>query len=96
MYNSNLPSYGFFLRHCKDITFSNVALSYESGEKRPALHLEQVDSILLDRVRMQPPESGPTMRLRNAASVQLLYSPVPTGSIDANETSDFQSIPNQS
>ncbi|MCK9638919.1 MAG: glycosyl hydrolase family 28 protein [Prolixibacteraceae bacterium] len=37
-----LPSYGFFVRHAEDIRFSNVHLSTEKEDLRPALYLSDV------------------------------------------------------
>ncbi len=38
----NLPSYGFFIRHAKNVSFSNVQLITNSVDARPALYLNSV------------------------------------------------------
>jgi len=40
-----LPSYGFFVSHVKNITFSNVELRLENRDIRPAIIFEDVDGV---------------------------------------------------
>jgi polygalacturonase len=42
MFGRNMPSYGMFLRHVKDIEISNVQMSYEEPEVRSPFVLEDV------------------------------------------------------
>ena len=44
----NLPSYGFFIRHAKDIVFNNIKLTCEAVDSRPAFKLDDVINITLD------------------------------------------------
>ncbi len=45
-----MPSYGFFIRHAKNIQLDNVEVSYLGKEVRPALMVEDVKGIFLSRV----------------------------------------------
>ncbi|NJM16227.1 MAG: hypothetical protein HC896_13385 [Bacteroidales bacterium] len=42
MFETDLPSYGFFVRHVKDITFDNVTIKTEKEDKRFAFYLNDV------------------------------------------------------
>lgn len=41
----NLPAYGFFVRHVKDITFRDVALSFNKADHRPAMVFNDVQNL---------------------------------------------------
>ncbi len=45
-----LPAFGLFARHVKNLTLSNVELSFAKDELRPALVLGHADGVTLDRV----------------------------------------------
>jgi polygalacturonase len=49
-----LPSYGFFIRHAKNIELNNVQVSYMGKETRPAFILDDVKGIELRNVKAQP------------------------------------------
>ncbi len=47
------PSYGFFVRHARGITFDNVELSYDGSDQRPAVMFDDVDGIDLCRTNAE-------------------------------------------
>ena len=46
-----LPSYGFFVRHVKNITFNNVEVTYKNKDVRPAIIFDDVEDINLYNLR---------------------------------------------
>ena len=47
MFGVLIPSYGFYVRNAKDITFSNVQLKFTGEEKRPAFYAENTEGLRL-------------------------------------------------
>jgi hypothetical protein len=49
-----MPSYGFYLRHIKDIQLNNISVSLEPvPDPRPALVCDDVDGLVLNNFRLQ-------------------------------------------
>ncbi|MDY0168019.1 MAG: glycoside hydrolase family 28 protein [Thermoguttaceae bacterium] len=69
----SLPAYGLFLRHIRNLTIDGLDLSYDSevGEQRPALVLDDVIDANLTKLRVQPVEHMPAVRLVNCQGVLL-------------------------
>ena len=40
----NLPAYGFYLRHVKDIMLSNITLKFKTKDERPAINCSDVEN----------------------------------------------------
>jgi hypothetical protein len=53
MFASNLPSYGLYVRHVKNIQLSNVRFTTGKSEQRPALVMDDVKNIMLDNVQVE-------------------------------------------
>ena len=53
-----LPSYGFFIRHAKNVHLSNIELSYEQQDERSAIICDDVDGLDLIDVRGEGSRSG--------------------------------------
>ncbi len=53
-----LPAYGFFIRHAKNVIFSNIHLKYENPEFRPAIYAEDVDGLSLQSMFLKTPFDG--------------------------------------
>jgi len=64
-----MPSYGFFIRHVKNIAMNNVEVSYMGKETRPAFVIDDVKGIELRNVKCQPVASAPLYRLKNSRNV---------------------------
>ena len=40
----NLPSYGFYLRHVKDVKFSNITFKFKTTDERPSIYCSDVEN----------------------------------------------------
>ncbi|HEY4423432.1 MAG TPA: glycoside hydrolase family 28 protein [Pyrinomonadaceae bacterium] len=60
-----IPAYGFFIRHAKGITLSNVRISYLSDELRPPFVLQDVNGVEFDHVTAQRAKDVPAFFFRN-------------------------------
>ena len=60
-----LPAYGFFIRHAKGVSLSNVEISYLSDEFRPPFVLDDVNGVSFNHVTAQKAGNVPTFVLRN-------------------------------
>ncbi len=60
-----MPSHGFFLRHVKNISVSNVEISSLKEDARPAFVLEDVQSADFFRIRTAQAKGSPTFVLDN-------------------------------
>ena len=61
----DIPAYGFFIRHAKGITLSNVAISYLSDELRPPFVLHDVNGVVFNHVTAQRAKDVPAFLFRN-------------------------------
>ena len=48
-----LPSWGFYLRHLRNITLRNVVLSLESDDFRPAIVEEDVEGLMMENCQTE-------------------------------------------
>lgn len=66
----NLPIYGFFIRHAKNITLENVAIRFKQEDQRPALLCDDVEQLEIKRIKaqgtLQTPELIRLVNVRNA------------------------------
>jgi hypothetical protein len=69
-----LPSYGFFVRHVKDIQFNNVQVSLIKEDQRPAFYLDDVDKVDLNFVKAQKIKGVPFISCRNVMYLTLFRS----------------------
>jgi hypothetical protein len=60
-----IPAYGFFIRHAKNITLSNIELKLENADFRPAIILEDVNGAMLINVKTSHAEELPSFVLKN-------------------------------
>jgi len=49
----NLPSYGFYVRHVENISFSNIELNYKEKDVRPAFACDDVKGIYLTGIKAE-------------------------------------------
>jgi polygalacturonase len=73
-----LPSYGFFIRHAKNIEMNNVEVSFMGKETRPAIILDDVKGIRLDNVKATVPANLPLLQVKNVEGLEIQ----PQNSID--------------
>ncbi len=52
MFDSNLPSYGLYLRHVKNIFLKNVEFNIKKKEVRPAFYLEDAENITFTDIKV--------------------------------------------
>lgn len=61
-----LPSYGFFIRHAKNIKIDNIRLRFLNKEERPPFYFEDVQNIKLSNIDAQREgESTPYLVMKN-------------------------------
>ena len=63
----DIPVYGFFIRHAKNVALDNVEISYLSDEFRPPIWLDDVNGATFSNLTTQKAESVPTFVLRNVS-----------------------------
>ncbi len=87
MFNTNLPSYGFYFRHIRGLYMSNVKMSLRSDDSRPAIVLDDVHDMTMRDIYPQKPVSGePAVLIRNSEDI-LVY-----GTDHAVKISDFLQV----
>ena len=72
-----MPSYGFYLRHIKDIQLNNINVSFEhQQDPRPALVCDDVDGLILNNFRFQTTDqTDAPMILRDTRDVSVYNCP---------------------
>jgi polygalacturonase len=63
----DIPAAGFFLRHAKGITLSNIELRYLSEDMRPTFVLDDVKSALFNHVTARRTNDIPAFVLKNVS-----------------------------
>jgi len=54
----NLPAYGFYLRHVKDIKLSNITLNYRTKDERPAIICSDIENATFNQMRFDIDKSA--------------------------------------
>lgn len=67
----NLPATGIFARHAKNIELSNVEISTENADARPAIHLDDVAGADLFRIRFPQRQQSGQVRLKGVSDFRL-------------------------
>jgi polygalacturonase len=60
----DLPATGFFVRHAKNVEFSNVEIATKVSDARPAFHIEDVEGADLFRMRFPEAKKSGQIRLK--------------------------------
>ena len=68
------PAYGFFIRNVKDLKMSNIDVSYQNDDLRPAFLLDNVDDADFQHIRAQRPEGAPVFQLNQVKNFNLFNS----------------------
>ncbi|MHA4846194.1 rhamnogalacturonidase [Flavitalea antarctica] len=66
-----MPSYGFFIRHVKNIAMNNVEITYLGKETRPPFIIDDVRGIELRNVKSKPVPGVPLFKLTNVHNILL-------------------------
>jgi hypothetical protein len=67
----DMPAYGFFIRHAKNIEFNHVELKLENNDFRPALILDDVTGASLNNLIVGKLGVVPSVVLKNSENVQI-------------------------
>ncbi len=70
-----LPAWGFYVRHAKNISFKNVAVAAKKRDYRPALVFDDIAGIKMDNVYINEDDKGPQIILRNVIGKDLKVQP---------------------
>jgi hypothetical protein len=72
MFGVNLPAYGFFLRHVKDISIDGLHLRPPADEPRPELVADDVNGLEVTRLRSgHPRRTKPEWKASNSTRVRI-------------------------
>lgn len=74
MFGSELPAHGFFVRHAKNLEFTNVEIAYEEFDERPAFLLNDVQGADFFRIKTPPGSPGRVFSLTNVTDFRTLAS----------------------
>ncbi|MHB8338593.1 MAG: glycoside hydrolase family 28 protein [Ignavibacteriaceae bacterium] len=76
----NLPSYGFYVRHGENISFSNIELNYEDKDVRPVIVCEDVNGIYISGLKAEcDQEAKSFLRFSNVRNGKVYDSESTTG-----------------
>ena len=70
--SGKIPAYGFFIRHAKNITMTNVELKIENEDYRPPFILEDVKGATFINVRAPHGEGVPSFVLKNVSDLRTI------------------------
>jgi hypothetical protein len=72
MFGVNLPAYGLFLRHVKDISIDGLRLAPKAGEPRPELVADDVHGLRVTRLSTaHPGREEPGWKVVNSTRVSV-------------------------
>ena len=84
------PAYGFFVRHMKGLSMSNIQLRTENPDARPAIIFEDVSGARSFNVQAQTSGAAPVFSLRQVENFAIRYSePVEDANLQQAETVDL-------
>jgi len=66
-----LPAYGFFIRHVKDLEVNDVEVSYMKEDMRPPFILNDVQGADFQHVKAQHTQSVPTFVMKNVGNFSI-------------------------
>jgi polygalacturonase len=69
-----LPSYGFYIRHAKGITFSDIKIRTTKKDYRPAFALDDVKDVVFRFLDIQKNENIPLFQLKKTEQFSLFQS----------------------
>lgn len=66
-----MPSYGFFIRHARNIQLNNIDVHYETADGRPAFMLDDVNHAKLLNIEAAASDSQSAMILKNVSDIDV-------------------------
>ena len=79
------PVWGFFIRHLRGLSMSNIQLQTETADARPAILLEDVQGAEFFRIQSPVSPGVPNFSLRNVSDFEIRYSH-PIGDLRLSKT----------
>ncbi len=77
IFGVNLPSYGLYARHIRDLTLENVVFRVLGEEVRPAIVADEVHQLTLQEVAAEYTTDAPWLRLRQVDMLEAKGTKVP-------------------
>ncbi len=72
MFNTELPAYGFYLRHADQISFGNISFSLQEKDERPAFYLENVQNSQFNEIRVDSSKTpAPIFVINNSQNITI-------------------------
>ena len=72
MFGPELPAHGFYIRHARNLEFSNVEIAYEAPDERSAFVVNDVEGADFFRIKTPPGSAGRVFSLTNVADFRTL------------------------
>jgi polygalacturonase len=72
MYFGELPAHGFFVRHAEKLQLTNIDISFNNDDYRPAIILEDVRGGLLENVKTSEEKGFPTAIFKQVEDVNVV------------------------
>jgi polygalacturonase len=66
-----MPSYGFYVRHVKNLKMHDVQMSFMNDEPRPAFVLDDVKGAILYDIQAQKTQAASTIILQNSSDIDI-------------------------
>lgn len=70
-----LPSYGFYIRHAKGLTFSNIKIRCDQPDLRPAIALDDVSHVVFRFMDLEKQSNTDLYQLRHTDHFSVFQSP---------------------
>ncbi len=67
-----IPAYGFYIRHAKNISLSDIEIKLENNDPRPPFILEDVKGVWFNNVKATLGEGVPTFILKNVTDFSII------------------------
>ena len=75
MFGPELPAHGVYIRHAKNLEFSNVEVAYEAPDERSAFIVNDVQGADFFRIKTPPESRGRVFSLTNVTDFRTLATP---------------------
>lgn len=72
MFGPELPAHGFYIRHARNLEFSNVEIAYEAADERSAFVVNDVEGADFFRIKTPSGSSGRVFSLSNVTDFRTL------------------------
>ena len=69
-----LPASGFFVRHAKNLEFSNVEIAWSKPDARPVFWMQDVDGVDIFRLKLPKTYTGPVFNLTDVQDFNIAAS----------------------